>query len=185
MIEIIDGVMPKAFNKALMLELCAYDGWGVGGAYKVDRDPEVDYGMMMNTYHYHNGPIGETEHLNTYARIALSCVIDSLPQIELINPIRVAFNRYGVGGRCAEHPDIDPQTTPELIKEGSKILSLLYHINDSDAINVIRGKDGDKKIKTVAGRAIIFDSNLYHYSTPPNSAPVRYTMNIIFNTKPF
>lgn len=184
MIEVVDNIMPQGFNRALLLELCAFDRWGVGGAYQKARDPEMDYGMMMNTYTYGGGPAEGSDHLNTYARIALTCGLERLPEIQnkYIGPVRVAYNRYAIGGYCAEHPDVDPSTTPELITEGTRPLSFLYHINDSDAKNVFRAEGGDVEFETKAGRAIIFDSRIYHFSTPPQSS-VRYTLNVIFDNR--
>jgi hypothetical protein len=85
-------------------------------------------------------------------------------------------------------PHIDIDTPPDALK----MKSLLYYVKDSDGDTFIfNERFSDKKPLTLRkrvapkrGKAILFDSNIWHASSHPRQNATRVVLNFVFSVKP-
>jgi hypothetical protein len=81
--------------------------------------------------------------------------------------------------------------TPHIDVPDANFKSLLYYVNDSDGDTFVFNESfQDKKELTIRkrvspkkGRAIVFDSNIWHASSNPRQNANRIVLNLIFSVK--
>jgi hypothetical protein len=92
--------------------------------------------------------------------------------------------------RSSEPPE--RYNTPHIDIPDAGYKSLLYYVKDSDGDTVVfnesyRDKKDltiDKRVSPKKGRAIVFDSNVWHASSNPRQNQNRVVLNLIFQVKP-
>jgi hypothetical protein len=85
----------------------------------------------------------------------------------------------------------DSYNTPHIDIETPPMKSLLYYVKDSDGDTFIfNEKVGDKKPLTIRkrvpprkGKAILFDSNIWHASSHPRENATRVVLNTVFSVR--
>jgi hypothetical protein len=91
----------------------------------------------------------------------------------------------------SDMPD-DKYNTPHIDVPDADYKSLLYYVKDSDGDTFIFNETfNDKKALTLnkrvsprKGKAVIFDSNIWHASSNPRQNQNRVVLNLIFRVKP-
>ena len=103
--------------------------------------------------------------LNVYAELILKKIISMNPELSDYYPRRFNWNYYNKSSSGTWHPDtLEPNH-----------ISIVYNLNTNDGGTYI----GDKFVKSEAGRAIIFKSNIEHRGVGPTEDAQRYMLNIV------
>lgn len=131
-----------------------------------------DTGMLLMTYnelHDDGGMYEKFEGLNTMAQYVFCQVLKHCEHTYYdLDLVRVLWNYYNTGSTGVFHVDKD--------FDDSQYLSIIYQLNTCDGGTIV----GDSKIITsVAGNAILIDSNLPHRGVGPKKDSQRYVLNLL------
>ena len=176
--KIIHNVMNDDFNEMLTEDLTTVNRWTIitdWDLYPENNlaEPEKfsDSGLSIKSYD-HGGTIGDGSfdpvftRLNAIGKPIFDAIIEKSDIIKPVQLLRLQWNYYNAGSTGNTHVDT----------EQDGIQSIVYNINTNNGGTVIDGEF----IKSVAGDAIIFPSNVPHHGVGPGQAEMRFMLNIMF-----
>lgn len=187
---VIDNLVPKGFCEALHLDLYRRNHWafslGTLDEELQKRYEEKDWlDSPMLTHTIFNPEEGPVSPLFNEVRTLFSFLEDKKGySFEMLGRVKANLTYPQPHKTLPNPPHIDvPQ---------DECYSMVLYVNDSDGDTVLYDKriqDGDKNLKEIArieplpGRAVIFNSNRFHSSSPPNNNPYRIIINSVFTAK--
>ena len=181
---VIDNFIPKGFCEALHLELYRKEYWAYSSR-TVDYEKKdwLDSPMLTHTIASKLKPVLSSKK----QEIVLTSLNSGLtgPSSEL-KIVRVKANlTYPQPHKTLPNP-------PHVDETHDDCFSMVLYLNDSDGDTVLYDKrieDGDENLKEIvrvepiSGRAVIFNSNRFHSSSPPKNNPHRIIINSVFTAK--
>ncbi len=182
--ELIPHVCSDHFNQFIINLLKAQGGWRLSPdhydtkiesdmaktAYAKNMDGFSDTGLLLTSYtsHLEEERNDSYQGLNTLAQyIFESAMQKSKYHYHKIELMRILWNYYNKASTGIYHVDQD--------FDDNKYFSLVYHLNTCDGATII----DKKKVPSISGNAIIFDSNIPHRGVGPTKDPTRFVLNIL------
>lgn len=183
--ELIEKVCEDHFNQFVISLLRAQRGWRISpdhydtkieadmsaSEYAKNMDGFSDTGILLLSYTdipEEDEVNAQHQGLNTLAQYIFESVMQKSKDIyHDIELVRILWNYYNKASTGIYHVDQD--------FNDSKYFSLVYHLNTCDGATYIQ----KKKVPSVSGNAILFDSNIPHRGTGPTQDSTRYVLNIL------
>jgi len=184
--EIIENACEDSFNQFVIENLKKQSSWNLSPdqydtkiqtdmdstSYAKNIDGFSDTGMLLTSYSNHPDEEDinyDHEGLNLLAQyIFESAIKKSAYNYQDIELIRILWNYYNKASTGIFHVDKD--------FDEQKYFSVIYHLNTCDGGTIIEEND---MIPSVAGNAILFDSNLPHRGVGPSKDDSRFVLNIL------
>jgi hypothetical protein len=170
---VIENLCDDVHNIVLLDYLNLYRGWKLAHDFTayghseptVDTNIYSDGGCEARTFEVGEDIPEKSTHLNEAAYFILSKIGIHLG-IKKYIPYRYTWNYYNRSSTGTPHTDY----------EYDNFISVLYNLNTNDGGTIIN----DKMYNSVAGRAVIFKSNVLHHGVGPTKSAQRYNLNIVF-----
>lgn len=187
---VIDNLVPKGFCEALHLDLYRRNHWAFSLG-TLDEELQSKYeekdwfDSPMLTHTIFNPEEGPVSPLFGEVRTIFSFLED-----------RVGYSFDMLGRVKANLTWPQPHKTlpnpPHIDMPNDECISMVFYVNDSDGETILYDKkvhEGEDNLKPIAsiepqpGRAVIFKSNRFHSSSPPQNNPYRIIINSVFSPK--
>ena len=181
---VIDNFIPKGFCEALHLELYRKEYWAYSSR-TVDYEKKDWLDSPMLTHTIFNSEEGPVSPLFNEVR-TISCFLEDRTGFSFDAIVRVKANlTYPQPHKTLPNP-------PHVDETHDDCFSMVLYLNDSDGDTVLYDKrieDGDENLKEIvrvepiSGKAVIFNSNRFHSSSPPKNNSHRIIINSVFTAK--
>jgi len=179
MIEIIDNIFPEQLNLKIIKQLLSCNNWSFPCDDIVTGDEQLkgylknnnrNSGFVLLTYNVTNN-INLNTPLNIYAETIFH-LIKEKSKYDITDPLRFYWNYYDSSSMGKLHQDM---TT-------NGHYSIIYNLHTNDGGTEFF--DGKKTfIKSKAGQAIIFPSEINHRGVAPKKLNHRFNLNIVTYSK--
>jgi len=172
-IQTIDTNLPTRFNQKIINLLFTSKLWGIA----TDKKPfdnhfydinRYDMGFLLASYERECNNFGQN-NLNIYAEIIVDSLFEKIKNKNYKNIERFYWNWYNQTSITEFHQD----------RQENNKLSIVYNIHTNDGGTEIKVNDDLQFYPSVAGQAILFNSNLWHRGIPPKKDSQRFSLNII------
>lgn len=183
--ELIRNVCDDDFNQFTINLLREQGGWRLSPDHydtKIEADMNSteyakqmvgfsDTGMLLMSYtdNPHEADVNDQyQGLNTLAQYIFESILRKSKRVyQDVQLIRILWNYYNTASTGIYHVDKD--------FDDHKYFSVVYHLNTCDGGTIIQ----KKKVLSVSGNAILFDSDIPHRGIGPTRDPARYVLNIL------
>lgn len=178
MTQVFDNVQDIHFNNLIINNLKESSNWKLANDYsdynvKFDLDKFSDNGFILSSYD-EALQISKEPFFNVSAYHIFVKVL-TLANLNLNDyvPVRYLWNYYNRASTGISHTD------DYHYNQNFKHYSIVYYLKKSDGGTVINGNF----FEDTPGRAVLFDSNTYHYGVGPKQYSDRFLLNIMYRTK--
>jgi hypothetical protein len=182
----VENILDSDFNDSIIETLKVQRSWQIDpidSIYPVDTKFQEHYyaekysdsGFILQSYSKYQDEYMNTHNnnLNVIAKLIVASFLKKLQKggviFDEIDVNRFYWNYYNRSSCGKWHQDFNEPN----------FCSLIYYLNTCDGYTEFE----DRKIISNAGKAVMFDSHLWHRGMGPTKNQQRYTLNIIFEYK--